>query len=122
MAEGTAEKGGPVALELIGWGADSGGPRRDGPGGGERGGRFGGRGEPVDRGPYDSPYFTATFYPEDTSFSTLVQTIRKSCRTIELFEVARTVVAKSDRFVVVLTRKTAGGPGAAAAPHARAAR
>ena len=30
MAEGTAEKGGPVALELIGWGADSGGPRRDG--------------------------------------------------------------------------------------------
>ena len=30
MAEGAAEKGGPVALELIGWGADSGGPRRDG--------------------------------------------------------------------------------------------
>jgi len=84
-----------------------GGPRRDGPGGGERGGRFGGRGEPVDRGPYDSPYFTATFYPEDTSFSTLVQTIRKSCRTIELFEVARTVVAKTDRFVVVLARKPA---------------
>ena len=89
-----------------------GGPRRDGPGGGERGGRFGGRGEPVDRGPYDSPYFTATFYPEDTSFSTLVQTIRKSCRTIELFEVARTVVAKTDRFVVVLARKPA--PDAAA--------
>ncbi len=89
-----------------------GGPRRDGPGGGERGGRFGGRGEPVDRGPYDSPYFTATFYPEDTSFSTLVQTIRKSCRTIELFEVARTVVAKTDRFVVVLVRKPA--PDAAA--------
>jgi hypothetical protein len=84
-----------------------GGPRRDGPSGGERGGRFGGRGEPVDRGPYDSPYFTATFYPEDTSFSTLVQTIRKSCRTIELFEVARTVVAKTDRFVVVLARKPA---------------
>ncbi|MEI8089992.1 MAG: hypothetical protein WCG63_10420 [Opitutaceae bacterium] len=89
-----------------------GGPRRDGPGGGERGGRFGGRGEPVDRGPYDSPYFTATFYPEDTSFTTLVQTIRKSCRTIELFEVARTVVAKTDRFVVVLARKPA--PDAAA--------
>jgi len=82
-----------------------GGPRREGPGGGERGGRFGGRGEPVDRGPYDSPYFSATFYPEDTSFSTLVQTIRKSCRTIELFEVARTVVAKTDRFVVVLAHR-----------------
>jgi hypothetical protein len=46
------------------------------------------------------------------SFSTLVQTIRKSCRTIELFEVARTVVAKTDRFVVVLARKPA--PDAAA--------
>ena len=101
-----------------------GGPRRDGPsgpGGGERGGRFGGWNEPpVDRGPYDSPYFTATFYPEDTSFNTLVQTIRKSCRTIELFEVARTVVAKSDRFVVVLTRKNAGDAGAQSAPVAGA--
>ncbi len=84
-----------------------GGPRRDGPGGGERGGpRYGGRGEPQDRGPYDSPFFNVTFYPEDTSFNTLVQTIRKSCRTIELFEIARTVVDKTDRFVVVVTRKT----------------
>jgi hypothetical protein len=108
----------PYQRDGQGQGEFRGGPRRDGqggPGGGERGGRFGGRNEqPVDRGPYDSPYFSATFYPEDTSFNTLVQTIRKSCRTIELFEVARTVVAKSDRFVVVLARKTAGEPGAAA--------
>jgi len=113
----------PYQRDGQGQGEFRGGPRRDGPGGpgqggGERGGRFGGRGEPVDRGPYDSPYFTATFYPEDTSFSTLVQTIRKSCRTIELFEVARTVVAKADRFVVVLARKTAAAPGAPSAPHA----
>ena len=46
----------------------------------------GGRGGP-ERGPYESPYFTATFYPEDASFNTLVQTIRKSCRTVELFEI-----------------------------------
>jgi len=83
-----------------------GGPRRDGPGG-ERGGpRYGGRGEAQERGPYDSPFYSVTFYPEDTSFNTLVQTIRKSCRTIELFEIARTVVDKTDRFVVVVTRKT----------------
>ncbi|MBI5766314.1 MAG: hypothetical protein HZA93_00855 [Verrucomicrobia bacterium] len=100
-----------------------GGPRRDGPGGGgefrggPRRGGYGGRGEPMERGPYDSPYFTATFYPEDTSFNTLVQTIRKSCRTIELFEIARTVVAKTDRFVVVVSRKT---PGDYAAPSAAA--
>jgi hypothetical protein len=34
-----------------------------------------------------------------------VQTIRKSCRTVELFEIARTVVAKTDRFVVVIAHK-----------------
>jgi hypothetical protein len=114
----------PYQRDGQGQGEFRGGPRRDGPGGpggGERGGRFGGWNEqPVDRGPYDSPYFTATFYPEDTSFNTLVQTIRKSCRTIELFEVARTVVAKSDRFVVVLTRKNAGDPGVQSAPVAGA--
>ncbi len=99
-----------------------GGPRRDGPGGGGEyrgaGPRYGGgRGEPQERvayGPYDSPFFNVTFYPEDTSFNTLVQTIRKSCRTIELFEIARTVVAKTDRFVVVVARKPSAESGAPA--------
>ncbi len=77
--------------------------RRDGPGGG----RYGGRYEQVERGPYESPHFTATFYPEDTSFNALAKTIRSSCRTIELFEIARTVIDKLDRFVVVLARKSA---------------
>ena len=97
-----------------------GGPRRDGPGGGDRGGpRYGGRNEQQDRGPYDSPFFNVTFYPEDTSFNTLVQTIRKSCRTIELFEIARTVVDKTDRFVVVVTRKMPefAAPRSAAGPE-----
>ena len=58
-----------------------------------------------DRVPYDSPYFSVTFYPEDTSFNALVKTIRASCRTIELFEIARTVVAKPDRFTVLVTRR-----------------
>ncbi len=108
-------------------GAYRGGPRRDGPGG-ERGPRFerggqggyGGRGAPIERGPYESPFFNVTFYPEDTSFNTLVQTIRKSCRTVELFEIARTVVAKTDRFVVVISHKpqAASAEGAAANPAA----
>ncbi|MEO6567601.1 MAG: hypothetical protein ABIO94_02460, partial [Opitutaceae bacterium] len=97
-------------------GEQRGGPRRDGAG--DRGQRYhGGSGAPFERGPYDSPYFSVTFYPEDTSFNTLVQTIRKSCRTIELFEIARTVVAKLDRFIVVLTRK-APPPSAAATAEA----
>ncbi|MBL9211691.1 MAG: hypothetical protein JNL92_14560 [Opitutaceae bacterium] len=104
-----------------GGGEFRGGPRREGgySGGGDRGPRFqqggqggyGGRGSFQERGPYDSPYFSVTFYPEDTSFNTLVQTIRKSCRTVELFEIARTVVAKPDRFVVVVAPKSPGDAG-----------
>jgi len=98
-------------------GEDRGGARREGYGGGDRGpraGSYGGRSSPPDRGPYESPYYGVMFYPEDTSFNTLVQTIRKSCRTVELFEIARTVVAKTDRFVVVVSHK----PSAAAAGEA----
>ena len=89
-------------------GENRGGPRREGYGTGDRGARpgYGNRGGPPDRGPYESLYYSVMFYPEDTSFNTLVQTIRKSCRTVELFEIARTVVAKTDRFVVVVAHKT----------------
>jgi hypothetical protein len=112
--------GGPRPRRDEGGGDYRGGPRRDGP-------RYGGRGEQYERGPYESPYFAATFYPEDTSFNTLVQTIRKSCRTIELFEIARTVVAKTERFVVVVTRKSlpeapTSAPAAGAEPAVRPAK
>ena len=70
--------------------------------------------ERYERGPYDSPYFDAAFFPEDASFNALVKTIRTSARTIELFEIARTVLGKPDRFVVVVSRKPrpAGAPDA----------
>ncbi len=124
-------RGGAGGGGAAGGGGDyRGGPRREGGYGGGQGGPrygggqggYGGRGAPQERGPYDSPYYSVTFYPEDTSFNTLVQTIRKSCRTVELFEIARTVVAKTDRFVVVVAHKTnemsegsAGRPGPAGA-------
>ncbi len=128
---GRRDEGGERRFRGGGPGGFRDGPRREGgprdggqrEGGGERGGfrrgpggpQFGGRGAPQ-FGPYESPYFTATFYPEDASFNTLVQTIRKSCRTVELFEIARTVVAKNDRFVVVLGhRAPAGAPATAEA-------
>ncbi len=63
-----------------------------------------------ERIPYESPYFAVTFYPEDTSFTALVKTIRASCRTIELFEIARTVVAKAERFTVLINRRDAQEP------------
>ncbi len=95
------------------------GPRREG-GEFRRGGfredgprRFGGRDEAIDRGPYISPFFGVTFYPEETSFATLVKTIRTSLRTFELFEIARAVVGKSDRCVAVVQRLSAApAPGA----------
>jgi hypothetical protein len=74
------------------------------------------RHERHDRGPYESPYFDAAFFPEDSSFNALVKTIRTSARTIELFEIARTVLGKPERFVVVVTRKPRG-PGAPDEPQ-----
>lgn len=104
-----------------------GGPRRDF-GGGERrdfrGGErrdFGGeRGAPMERGPYISPYFTATCYPEDTGFAAMVKAVRASCRTFQLFEITKAVLEKNDRFVIVVQRKpaekSAEGDAAAAKP------
>jgi len=42
----------------------------------------------------------------------LAKTIRTSCRTFELFDIAKTVIAKQDRFVVVLDRKPSKNPEA----------
>lgn len=98
-----------------------GGPRRDFRGGGERrdfrGGErreFGGgeRGG-MERGPYISPYFTCTCYPEDVGFAAMVKAVRASCRTFQLFEITKAVLEKNDRFVVVIQRKA---PERGAAP------
>jgi hypothetical protein len=107
-----------------------GGPRRDGPGGGDRfsrGPRFGSReGNAPERGPYISPFFNVTFYPEDVGFTALAKAIRTSCRTYELFEIARVIIGKNDRFVAVIQRKPpetapqstpAGADGPSPAPN-----
>ena len=94
------------------------GPRRDGQGGP----RFGGPREggfPVrDQGPYISPFFNITFYPEDTGFSALAKAIRNSCRTYELFEIARVIIGKNDRFVAVIQHKPSEGEAPKPAPFA----
>jgi len=90
-----------------------GGPRREFRGGGER---HEGGGQPFDRAPYVSPYFTATCYPEDTGFAAIVKAVRASCRTFQLFEITKAVLEKNDRFVVVLQRtRPAGADGQASA-------
>jgi hypothetical protein len=67
----------------------------------------------VPRAPYESPFFNVAFYPEDTSFGALAKTIRASCRTLELFDIARTILAKNDRFVAVVQRRPAAATEAA---------
>ncbi|HUJ42406.1 MAG TPA: hypothetical protein VLW52_02250 [Opitutaceae bacterium] len=84
-------------------------------GGGER--RWSGSRPPQDYRPYQSPYFNVAFYPEDAGFTALVKAMRASCRTFELFEIARLIIGKYERFVVVLTRRA---PETAAAPEAPA--
>jgi hypothetical protein len=92
--------------------------RRQGGGeGGPRGDFRGGPREPV--GPYVSPHYSVTFYPEDGSFKVLADAIRKSCRTFELFYIARSVVEKNERFIAVVQRIPAGArQGAPAAESA----
>lgn len=104
-----------------------GGPRRDFRGGGSGEGdrrdfRGGDRRDsgPMERGPYISPFFTMTCYPEDAGFSALVKAVRASCRTFQLFEITKAVLEKDERFVVVIQRKPAragGGEGGDAAPE-----
>jgi hypothetical protein len=113
----------PVQRERREGGYESRGPRREGPGGGqggprrEGGPRFGGPREggfaPREQGPYISPHFNVTFYPDDTGFSALAKAIRASCRTYELFEIARVIIGKNDRFVAVIQHKPSETPGAA---------
>ena len=127
--EGSAPAGDKPAGTPREGGFESRGPRREGPagqqdrgefrGGGPRrdgGQRFGGPREggfPVrDQGPYISPFFNVTFYPEDTGFSALAKVIRSSCRTYELFEIARVIIGKNDRFVAVVQHKVPEGAAA----------
>ncbi|MBL9217153.1 MAG: hypothetical protein JNG82_01590 [Opitutaceae bacterium] len=95
----------------------SGGPRRDFRGGGER---HEGGGQPFERGPYVSPHFVATCYPEDTGFAAMVKAVRASCRTYQLFEITKAVLEKNDRFVIVVQRTkpqaAEGAPAAKLAP------
>jgi hypothetical protein len=62
-----------------------------------------------------SPHFTVTFYPEDSSFKVLADAIRKSCRTFELFYIARSVVEKNERFIAVVQRIPASAKAVASA-------
>lgn len=61
-----------------------------------------------DNRPYISTVFDVVFYPEDEVFHKIVQRVRDSKHTFELFEIARAVLGKSERCVIVVRRKPEG--------------
>jgi hypothetical protein len=65
-------------------------------------GRGEGRGERRFTPPPFEPTHEVLFYPDDAAFRALLKAIRTSCRTYELFEVAHLILAKPERFVVVI--------------------
>jgi hypothetical protein len=82
------------------------------PTGGETGPRYG-RPERRQSPPPFQPTLEVLFYPDDAAFRALTKAIRASCRTYELFEVARLILQKPERFVVVFkSRPSPDGPPA----------
>lgn len=77
----------------------------------------GGHRETAERGQPFQPVVEADFYPEEEPFKVLAQAIRNSYRTFELFEIARLILEKPDRFVCVV-RDPAQKEGEAALLHA----
>ena len=59
-----------------------------------------GRGARQERPPFQ-PIIEADFYPDDNAFKALTLAIRQSFRTFELFEIARLILEKPERWVCV---------------------
>lgn len=85
------------------------GPRKDRRGAlprkrASRGGHTPGRGEerPQREERFFKPVVEVIFYPEEEPFRVLSQAIKTSCRTFELFEIARLILEKPDRYVCVV--------------------
>lgn len=73
-------------------------------------GRQGGSRRDRHSAPPFKPVVDVAFYPEDTPFKALCHAMRSNCRTYELFEIARLILEKPERFVVVLHPKKEEGP------------
>lgn len=88
-------------------------PQGDGGGRHERRNDRGGRRDFRDQPREDTkPIVDVLFYPEDIPFKALCHAMRTNCRTYELFEIARLILDKPERFVVVVrpSTKNADGP------------
>lgn len=82
-------------------GGQGGHERNDSRDGQHRGRPQQGRGRPVRPERPFQPIIEADFYPDDNAFKALTQAIRQSYRTFELFEIARLILEKPERWVCV---------------------
>ena len=88
-------------------------PREGGPGKEKRGGdRRRDRRDHREEAPQEEyqPVVDVLFYPEDIPFKALCHAIKTSCRTYELFELARLILSKPERYVSVM-KPLSGVPG-----------
>ena len=85
--------------------------RRPGAGGPRRGGdRRADHRSATPEKPFQ-PIVEALFYPEDAPFAALVNALRTSCKTYQLFEIAQLILEKPDRFVIVINPKAGNKDG-----------
>lgn len=70
--------------------------------GNERNNDRGRRNEPRQQEDIFEPVVQVLFYPEDGPFEKLAKAIKASCRTFELFELARLILEKNERFILVI--------------------
>ncbi len=55
-----------------------------------------------DYAPVFHPTVEVDFYPQEEPFKVLVQVIRQSCRTYQLFDIAKTILQKPERYTVLV--------------------
>ncbi|MGZ0709411.1 hypothetical protein ACWPKO_13865 [Coraliomargarita sp. W4R53] len=78
----------------------------------DRGGRDGGRGRPAAPVHFE-PTVKVDLYPQDEAFEALINRLRSSARTYQLFDIAHLLLEKPDRYIVVVSPKPVKGDGAA---------
>lgn len=71
----------------------------------DRGHRSHDRGQARPAQEFFHPTVAVDFYPEDEPFLALIKAIRVSCKTYELFELARLILEKPERLVAVIQAK-----------------
>jgi len=101
--DGQSDRRGHSAPHSRGEGRDGRDGSRDG-----RDGRDGGRGRPA-APVYFEPTVKVDLYPQDEAFEALINRLRSSARTYQLFDIAHLLLEKPDRYIVVVSPKPAKG-------------